>query len=260
MGRMLGAFDPDDQLDRPDLNKCPDCGCYFDGEACPLCGKICPENMRAGNRKPVKTKKRKSSSGRVTFVEWYHSWWCIVLALLFFWPAGLVLLITSPHKKWKKVLFVVGGVCYGIVSTFGLGNLLGGIAGLWEKPVDTKLSRDEYVAACETMSAEDYYRLSEQYTEKFVSVNVTVKAKITDADGRYGQKYTTYYLCTNEEQTVELLIRDCLLDNPQAFLSGDTLVVWGEGAGSHMLFDTDGTYYEAPCIHAAYAERLPVES
>ena len=78
MGRMLGAFDDDVELDRPDLNKCPDCNCFFAGDNCPICGKVCPEHMRAGNRAPVKQqkkKKRSSGSGRVTFVEWYHSWW-----------------------------------------------------------------------------------------------------------------------------------------------------------------------------------------
>jgi hypothetical protein len=56
MGRMLGAFDSD-EIDRPDLNKCPDCGCFFLQDTCPICGKLCPEEMRAGNRKPVKLKK-----------------------------------------------------------------------------------------------------------------------------------------------------------------------------------------------------------
>ena len=46
MGRMLGSFDPEDELDRPDLNKCPDCGCYFATDNCPLCGKVCPPEMR----------------------------------------------------------------------------------------------------------------------------------------------------------------------------------------------------------------------
>ena len=38
MGKLLGAHDSY-ELDRPDLNKCPDCGCFFDGDNCPLCGK-----------------------------------------------------------------------------------------------------------------------------------------------------------------------------------------------------------------------------
>ena len=61
MGRMLGSFADDEELDRPDLNKCPDCDCFFASDACPLCKKICPEEMRAGNRKPVKHKKRKNT-------------------------------------------------------------------------------------------------------------------------------------------------------------------------------------------------------
>ncbi len=121
MGRMLGAFDPHDELDRPDLNKCPDCGCYFAQLNCPLCGKECPEEMRAGNRKRVKRKKsRGGSSGRVTFVEWYHSWWFIALMLLWVPIAGIILLVTSPHKKWLKILLVA--LC--IVYSLGLGNLL----------------------------------------------------------------------------------------------------------------------------------------
>ena len=59
MGRMLGAFDDDVELDRPDLNKCPDCNCFFAGDNCPICGKVCPEHMRAGNRAPVKPQKKK---------------------------------------------------------------------------------------------------------------------------------------------------------------------------------------------------------
>ena len=109
MGRMLGAFDGREELDRPDLNKCPDCECFFAGETCPLCGKVCPEEMRAGNRKPPKKQRRlrSGSNGRVTFVEWYHSWWFIVLMMIFIPIAGIVLLITSPHRTRSKIIFVV---------------------------------------------------------------------------------------------------------------------------------------------------------
>lgn len=109
MGRMLGAFDNSEELDRPDLNKCPDCECFFAGETCPLCGKVCPEEMRAGNRKPPKKQRRSrsGSNGRVTFVEWYHSWWFIVLMMIFMPIAGIVLLITSPHRTRSKIIFVV---------------------------------------------------------------------------------------------------------------------------------------------------------
>ncbi|MBQ4091058.1 MAG: hypothetical protein IJC64_01945 [Clostridia bacterium] len=112
MGKMLGAFDNPEELDRPDLNKCPDCECYFAGDNCPLCGKVCPEEMRAGNRKPPKKQKhrRRSSSGRVVFVEWYHTWWCILLATIFMAPLGIILMLTSPHKTVYKVIFTVAVV------------------------------------------------------------------------------------------------------------------------------------------------------
>ena len=113
MGRNLGFFDNREELDRPDLNKCPDCQCYFSGDECPLCGKTCPEEMRAGNRKPVKPQKQKrSGSGRVTFIEWYHSWWFIVIMMFLFPIVGIVLLVTSPHDKWKKLVFAGVAVVY----------------------------------------------------------------------------------------------------------------------------------------------------
>ena len=104
MGR---SFDPNESLNRPDLNQCPDCGCFFAQEKCPLCGKICPEEMRAGNRKPVKKSRSKSRGPeRVTFVEWYHAWWFIIAMLYLFPVAGLVLFATSPHKKTAKIIFL----------------------------------------------------------------------------------------------------------------------------------------------------------
>jgi len=64
MGRLLGSHADDRELDRPDLNKCPDCGCFFPQDNCPLCGKPCPEEMRAGNRKPPKKSKKTAAKTR----------------------------------------------------------------------------------------------------------------------------------------------------------------------------------------------------
>ena len=79
MGKLLGVHESDEELDRPDLNKCPDCGCFFAEPYCPLCGKECPEEFRAGNRKPVRRSRRRRTEnpGRVTFIEWYHSHTCL---------------------------------------------------------------------------------------------------------------------------------------------------------------------------------------
>ena len=187
MGRMLGVFADDEDLDRPDLNKCPDCGCFFAQEACPLCGKICPEEMRAGNRPAVKHKKKRSSnSDRVTFISWYHSWWFIVLAMLFMPLIGIVLLITSPHKQSHKILFVVIALLYTVLVSWGVGGMLiGMVRGQLDQPVDTALTQDEYIAACEPVDAQDFYRTADSRIGQKTAVVLTVREAVTDVEGTY---------------------------------------------------------------------------
>ncbi len=254
MGRMLGSFDYDSDSERADLNKCPDCGSYFSQDACPICGKVCPEEYRAGNRAPVKHKKRRrnTGSGRVTFVEWYHTWWVIALALIFFPIAGIILLITSPHKKSLKIGLIVAAVLYSILSTYGF-LILGQITSLFDKPVDTSLSREEYIAACENVNPEDFYRNPDSYKKQFVSMTLTVKEKVVVAKQGISYSVNVYYLCTDENGKFELLIRDSVQDNHQNLLSGDVITVYGEGAGNVEVTDefTYQTYF-LPCIHVAY--------
>ena len=86
-----------DDLDRPDLNKCPDCLCYFAGDNCPLCGKPCPENMKAGNRKVVRPAPKKAydpNAGRTIFIPWYHSMWFMLIVSLFSPLIGIILFAT----------------------------------------------------------------------------------------------------------------------------------------------------------------------
>ena len=174
MGRMLGSFADDNELDRPDLNKCPDCDCFFASDTCPLCKKVCPEEMRAGNRKPVKPKKQKRTSGpgRVTFISWYHRWWFILLMLWLMPIVGIILLISSPHDKWKK--WLVAGICavWLLFSYIGIGSIIGMISGIFDQPVDTSLSREAYIERCETVSAVQYYRGYADYEDDFVTVEL----------------------------------------------------------------------------------------
>lgn len=247
MGRMLGSFDDDAELDRPDLNKCPDCGCFFPQDNCPLCGKPCPEEMRAGNRKAVKQKKkRRSTSDRIVFVEWYHSWWFIILMLIFFPLVGIALLITSPHKKSLKIAVVAVGVLYTIVSSYGVGTIVQQVNEIFDRPVNTSLSRDEYIAACESITAEAYYRGAEAYNDAFVSMTLTVTERITSGD-------KVYYLCVAPDGgTFELLIRDCIQDRAQNFLPGDRITIYGEGAESCTVYASDYRAHTAPCVNVAY--------
>lgn len=259
MGRMLGAFDDSDELDRPDLNKCPDCGCFFAQEACPLCGKVCPEEMRAGNRKPVKKSRRRSSggSGRVTFVEWYHSWWFMILMMFVFPLAGLVLFITSPYKRKTKTIAVVLAVIYLLLSHLGIGNMiLSRVMNKFNEPVDTSLSREEYISVCESISAEEFYRSAEGYKGKFVSFTLTVEKKIADYEAYYnGEAYDSYYICRDKDGSeYEILVRDCIQDKAQNFIAGDVITVYGEGAGNVTIYDMEYVSHSAPCVYVAYVK------
>ncbi len=253
MGRMLGAFDHDSDSERADLNLCPDCGCYFPQANCPLCGKECPEEFRAGNRVQKKKKKTKrSTSSRVTFVEWYHTWWVIALALIFVPILGIILLITSPHKRSLKITLVVIAVLYSILSSYGF-ILVASLRGMFEKPVNTSLSMDEYTALCEEVDAEAYYRTPSAYEGKYIRMNLTVVQKLVDSED-YNGKYSLYYLCKSSDGgNFTILIRDCIQEDSQNFLPGDHIVIYGEGAEARTILD-EMTWeaYSAPCIHVAY--------
>ena len=258
MGRMLGAHDSD-ELDRPDLNKCPDCGSYFapNVDVCPICGTFCPEDCRAGNRKPQKVRRQTNSraSSRVTFVEWYHSWWFMILAMFFMPLIGIVLLITSPHQKKHKLIFAAAAVLYTVLISWGVGGMLiGMIRGQFERPVDTALPREEYISACEIVDAEQYYRMADAYLDQKVAVTLIVQDTIYDAGSAYnGDRYPNYYLCSDETQSFTVLVRDCIREGRMNLLSGDTVIFYGEGSGTSYVTDAEYNMYTAPCINAAFA-------
>jgi len=255
MGKLLGAHADTEELDRADLNKCPDCGCYFPADNCPLCGKPCPEEMRAGNRAPVKKKKRKRSVGRdrVVFIEWYHRFWFIFLMLFIFPIVGFVLLVTSPHKTSHKVIAGVVGLVIAVSSTFGIGNIISSFKARFEQPVDTSLTREEYVAACEDVDLEEFFRNADAYEGRFVTFEATVELRTVDAEGSYnGSKYNTYYVCCDGDgNRFKVFVRDCSQYEQHNFVPGDRITVYGEGDGERTIYDD---YYEAstaPTLNAA---------
>jgi hypothetical protein len=255
MGRFGGHYGDGDELDRPDLNKCPDCNCFFAGEKCPLCGKVCPENMRAGNRAAVKPKKHKgnSDSGKVVYLNWYYSWWFIILMMFIFPLVGIVLLITSHHDTWKKVLFGVIAAVYILFTTFGVGRFFSGFSDMFGSPVDKSLTREEYVAQCEAVTPEQICRSIDGYEDKFLCVKVRVIEKVTYLDKNYNEKDYVCYLCEDVAgEEYKLVIRDCLLENQQRFVAGDVITVYGEGAGECEVCNTSFNHTIAPCINMAY--------
>ena len=265
IGKYLGSHDAD-ELDRPDLNKCPECGSFFapEDDTCPICGAFCTEEFRAGNRRPVKVKKQSYSraSSRVTFVEWYHSWWVIALALIFSPLIGIVLLITSPHKKRHKAIFVAIAVVYTVLVSYGMGGkLIGMVQNRLDPPVNTALSMQDYIAACETLDAQTFYRDAEAYTGKQVAVTLTVRSSFTDPETVYGSDVERrYYLCSDDGETFTVLVRDCVLENRINLIAGDRILIYGEGAGNLSVYDADYTRITAPALNAAYIMLAEEES
>lgn len=255
MGRMLGAFDPEDDLDRPDLNKCPDCGCYFATDACPLCGKECPPEMRAGVRAaPKKKRKHTNTSGRVQFIPWYHSWWFILIMTLWMPLAGFVLLLTSPHRTSRKVIFCVVGALYAFFFYFGMGDLLlNGCAD--ESYVNTDLPEEEYKATCEVVEPEDYYRRGA--TEGYYTMELTVVRYIPSID----VYEAPYYLCRDPRNpSVELLLLDCREKDTQRLLPGDRITVWGQACvdGEMTAYDGESEIgITRPGFYMAYVQASP---
>jgi hypothetical protein len=251
MGRMLGTFADDDELDRPDLNKCPDCDCFFASDTCPLCKKICPEEMRAGNRKPVKHKKqrRNAGSGRVMFISWYHRWWFIILMLALFPLVGIILCITSPHQTWKKVLCIALYVLLPTIigGTMVLGSIfIGEIFG--QDFVDTSLTREEYVAACQEVTPEEYYRSPGSYEDAYIRMTLKVERReVSDS--------AIYYVCTDPDNCeIVILVRDYFIEDQQNFLSGDLVTLYCQYSPTTARIEVDGVEYIAPFLFAAYAE------
>lgn len=249
MGRALGYFADGDETDRPELNKCPDCACFFDGDTCPLCGKVCPDEYKAGNRKPVKKTKRSSGgSQRTQFIDWYYSWWFIALMILFFPIVGLILLFTSPHTKKSKIIATVIIVIYvlffrlgGIYSLLSLSDLIGNY-----KLAHPGITAAELKTEAESVDPSDFLHYPDAYKDRYVKMELTVVTSVGDSSD-----YTKYYVCT-PDGTNRVLVRDCMKEDKLRLLDGETVTVYGIAAGEKTVWLTGEL--SAPCINMYAAE------
>lgn len=253
MGAPIGYFANQQPVDYPDLNKCPDCETFFQSDTCPLCGKVCPEEFRAGNRKTVKQKKIKysHSSGRVEFVPWYYSGWFITAMLVVFPILGLILLWQSNAEKGWKIGGTLLPVVLHIAPTL-IGILMGmlSFSSMPEPPVE---SREEYVAMCEAIDAEDYYRSSNEMVGQHVTMNLTVKRKILDETGSLGP-VTVFYECEAQvgNQRFPILLADCRREDLSNLTTGDKITVWGETYGGWSVYSSAVGVVEEPTVLMYY--------
>lgn len=252
----MGYFSEDRERDFPDLNKCPDCETFFEGLNCPLCGKVCPEEMRAGNRKPVKVKRQRytsSGNGRVQFVPWYLSTWFIIL-MLFIQPIiGLILMWMGNWHKAAKVILTVF-LALSLFGSFVFGGVYEMIDSVFfpeEIPVNTELSKEEYIERCEELSAETVYREANSRVGEFVALTVRVEAVWIDSYS-YNSAYTTYLECTVEEngKVWSFLIHD-YRENGVNLTVGDVITVYGQIGGNVEIY-TDYGVLRDPCVNMLY--------
>lgn len=262
MGNPIGYFGDDEERDYPELNKCPDCETFFAGENCPLCGKPCPDEMRAGNRKAVKVKKKKGSNGngRVQFVPWYHTTWFIVL-MIFVQPiVGLILTWTGYWKKhWKVIVTVLV-----VLARVGI-YLLGGLFLLFEEqltppeviPVNTELSYTEYVAQCGEADVEELFRNVNQHLDEYVTLTVTVDG-VWEDEYDYESDYTLYYQCHAHANGREwgFLVRDWRQADVFNLAAGDVITVYGQVGGMASITNYTAGTVTLPCIHMLYVDLL----
>ena len=238
MGTPIGFFADNTPVDYPELNKCPDCETFFQGDCCPLCGKECPPEMRAGNRKapPKRKPRRRRNSGRVQFVPWYHSAWFIVAMLILFPLVGLILLWTSDCAKGWKIGGTLGTVAVYLLSGPLVGRLIifSGFNRGCEKPVRPEIPEAAYKESCRLLDAEAYYRQPGQYPESAVYTTVTVLDEWESENG------VRMWRCraTGTDQSIELLLTDCLEEEIN-LLPGDRITVWGKTAGTARAYADD---------------------
>ncbi|MBQ8431841.1 MAG: hypothetical protein IJX28_03050 [Clostridia bacterium] len=263
MGAKRGFASEEYQRDFPELNKCPDCETFFADLYCPLCGKECPEEMRAGNRKPAKkVKSRGNGDGRVYFVPWYFSTWFIIM-MCFLQPIiGLILTWAGYWKRgWKIFATVLMATPYLLVA---LGMVLGALGPILfpeELPVNLELTQTEYVELCREVTAEDLYRNAAEYEGDYVTLTVVIDAIGVD-EYEYESDYNRYYLCHVEEngRTWEFLLRDWRQDGPVNFAVGDVITLWGQGGGNMEIFHSTKGSLAAPGIHMLYASLANLEA
>ena len=155
-------------------------------------------------------------------------------------------------KKWK-IAVTVGAVLITVLPylvIFGI-TLLG--IGNRDAPVDLSLSREEYVAACETVDPSAFYRDPWGCEGDFLSFDVEIVGvhyAVEDFGGR--EKFYTAHVKVGDSSAVILLWDYQPEGEGLNFVPGDRVTVYGQSAGMKGL-QTESTSFEAACLGLRYA-------
>ena len=257
MGANLGFFAEDRERDFPELNKCPDCETFFADANCPLCGKECPEEFRAGNRKPIKQKKhrRPSGNGRVQFVPWYHTVWFIVAMLIIQPIIGLILTWTGVWKThWKIIVTLLVILPYILLIGSGIITAIVDSYTETEIPINLEISEEDYRASCIKPDVEAFYRNSNEKVGEYVCMDLTVVAFAStyyyNSDVNYRE--ANVYLChiNQGERTLEFFVVDYRQQDQKRLAIGDKITIWGEVAGEIEA----GENVSRPAVYARFID------
>lgn len=219
----LGKYSGDSAYnDNPELNRCPDCETLFEGDICPICKKPCPENMKAGNRKPIVEKKEKAVKG-ATFTPVYFRWWfLLILFVLGLGIPALILFLASDRKKWVKIVAVVLIVLYVLLQVLLFSGLIPRLITEWEskRKTDVSMPEAEYRAACVEISANAFLRDPDAHEKELVRGTYTV-VRVNDF-----AEYGVSYFCTGQDgQYYEIF--DCRKMREPRLIGGDTFTAYG---------------------------------
>ena len=257
MSADLGFFAEDRSRDFPELNKCPNCETFFADECCPLCGKECPEEFRAGNRKPIKQKKyrRPAGNGRVQFVPWYHTVWFIVLMLIVQPIVGLILTWTGVWKThWKVIVTLLVVLPYILMAVFGIVAAITDELHMREIPINLELTNEDYRASCAKPDAEALYRNSNQNVGEYVSMDLTVvefsSTYYYTSDIVYMEANVYHCNVDQGERILEFFVVDYRQENQERLAIGDKITIWGEVAGEIEA----GESVSRPTIYARFID------
>ena len=252
MGTPIGYFSEQQPNDYPELNKCPDCETFFQTITCPLCGKECPEECRAGNRKPIKQKKTTytPNNGRVRFVPWYHNGWFILAMLIIFPIVGLILLWQSDNRRSLKIAGTLLPVAIQVVPMAVTLLLPGWYTGYMP---DYPEDREAYMSQCEAVDVEAFYRTPANYAGRDLCMELTVQRRVTSVS-EYGTE--SYYLCEAEvgDRIVEILICDYQFDDSKInLMEGDRVKVYGRGVGDLLVYTDANEALSHPGLEMFFA-------